>query len=137
MKIIHKFIMILITLGIDAAFIYILMTDELIYGEKMYIYANMIIHLFFITALIFDITSIIDVSHIFLFLSIYCGIIIQNHKLLLVLALLSSTQIALKYIFSHCIMCTKDESMFGEIIDRYNQNFVYVTLLIILYKIFL
>ena len=80
MKIIHKFIMILIPLGIDAAFIYILMTDELIYGEKMYIYANMIIHLFFITALIFDITSIIDVSHIFLFLSIYCVIIIQNNS---------------------------------------------------------
>tara|TARA_B100001063_G_scaffold229521_1_gene241821 strand:- start:1104 stop:1517 length:414 start_codon:yes stop_codon:yes gene_type:complete len=137
MKIIHKFIMILITLAIDSAFIYILNTDELTSGEKMYIYANMIIHLFFIFALIFDVTSIIDVSHIFLFLSIYCGIIIQNHKLLLVLALLASTQIALKYLFIQCIMSTKEESMFGEMIDRYNQNFVYITLLIILYKIFL
>ncbi len=129
--------MILITLAIDSAFIYILNTDELTSGEKMYIYANMIIHLFFIFALIFDVTSIIDVSHIFLFLSIYCGIIIQNHKLLLVLALLASTQIALKYLFIQCIMSTKEESMFGEMIDRYNQNFVYITLLIILYKIFL
>ncbi len=137
MKIIHKFIMILITLAIDSAFIYILNTDELTSGEKMYIYANMIIHLFFIFALIFDVTSIIDVSHIFLFLSIYCGIIIQNHKLLLVLALLASTQIALKYLFIQCIMSTKEESMFGDMIDRYNQNFVYITLLIILYKIFL
>ena len=129
--------MILITLAIDSAFIYILNTDELTSGEKMYIYANMIIHLFFIFALIFDVTSIIDVSHIFLFLSIYCGIIIQNHKLLLVLALLASTQIALKYLFIQCIMSTKEESMFGDMIDRYNQNFVYITLLIILYKIFL
>ncbi len=137
MKIMHKFIMILITLLIDAAFLYILMTDEVISGEKMYIYANMIIHLFFITALIFDITSIIDVAHIFLFLSIYCGIIIKNYKILLMLATLTSIQIVLKYIFSGCIMCTKNDQSFGYFIDKYNQQFVYITLLIILYKIFL
>ena len=137
MNIVHKFIMILITLVIDIVFIYILSNDKLHFREKMYIYANMIIHLFFIIALICDITSIIDLSHIFLFLSIYFGIIIQNYKLLLVLAILSSTQIVLKYIFSGCIMFTKDEQSFSYFIDKYNQSFVYMTLIIIIYKILL
>ena len=43
----------------------------------------------------------------------------------------------LKTLFGGCIMCTRDESMFGELIDRYNQNFVYIAVVIMLYRLFL
>ena len=137
MEIIHKFLMILITLIIDMVFVYILRNEELNLAEKYYIYGIIVIHIFFMVALLANLNIIIDFSHIFLFLAIYLGVLIKNRMILIILALLSSIQICFKALFGGCIMCTQEESMFGEMIDKYNQQFVYIALIIITYKLLL
>lgn len=137
MKIIHKFLMILITLIIDMVFVYILRNEELNLAEKYYIYGIIVIHVFFMVALLANLNIIIDLSHIFLFLAIYLGVLIKNRMILIILALLSSIQICFKALFGGCIMCTQEEQSFGYFIDKYNQQFVYITLIIITYKLLL
>lgn len=133
----HKFLMILITIIIDAVFLYILRNEEVNQAEKCYIYGIMLIHIIFTFALLTDNNKIIDLSHIFLFISIYLGVFIQNRSILILLTTLSLTQITLKTLFGGCIMCTKEEQSFGKFADRYNQNFVYIAVVIMLYRLFL
>ena len=137
MEIIHKFLMILITLIIDMVFVYILRNEELNLAEKYYIYGIIVIHVFFMVALLANLNIIIDLSHIFLFLAIYLGVLIKNRMILIILALLSSIQICFKALFGGCIMCTQEEQSFGYFIDKYNQQFVYIALIIITYKLLL
>ena len=137
MEIIHKFLMILITLIIDMVFVYILRNEELNLAEKYYIYSIIVIHVFFMVALLANLNIIIDLSHIFLFLAIYLGVLIKNRMSLIILALLSSIQICFKALFGGCIMCTQEEQSFGYFIDKYNELFVYITLIIITYKLLL
>ena len=61
----------------------------------------------------------------------------QLRIVLIILALLSSIQICLKALFGGCIMCTQEEQSFGYFIDKYNQQFVYMALIIITYKLLL
>ena len=58
-----------------------------------------------------------------------------NNKILLILFTLSFIQCMLKYIFGECILCTSKLSMFGKIVDEYNQYSVYLIMGILLYKI--
>jgi hypothetical protein len=133
----HKFLMILITIIIDAVFLYILRNEQVNRYEKCYIYVIMLIHIIFTFALLTDNNKIIDLSHIFLFLSIYLGVFIQNRSIIILLTTLSLTQIIFKVLFGGCIMCTKEEQSFGTFADKYNQNFVYITVVIMLYRLFL
>ena len=137
MEILHKFLMILITLIIDMVFVYILRNEELNLAEQCYIYGIIVIHIFFIVALLANLNIIIDLSHYFLFIAIYLGVLIKNRIVLIILALLSSIQICLKALFGGCIMCTQEEQSFGYFIDKYNQQFVYMALIIITYKLLL
>jgi len=118
-------------------FVYILRNEELNLAEKYYIYGIIVIHVFFMVALLAKLNIIIDLSHIFLFIAIYLGVLIKNRMILIILALLSSIQICFKALFGGCIMFTQEEQSFGYFIDKYNQQFVYMALIIIIYKLIL
>ena len=131
----RKLIIILLTLILDVSFIYILITEKLNTFDSKYIYSLLLTHVIFITAMLYNKKLIIDICHCLVFVGIYLGIVIENTKILLILFTLSFIQCMLKYIFGECILCTSKLSMFGKIVDEYNQYSVYLIMGILLYKI--
>mgnify|MGYP001174367537 FL=1 len=131
----RKLIIILLTLMLDLSFIYILATETLNSFDYKYINSLLFIHVIFILAMFYNKKLLIDVCHGLIFVAIYLGLVVENMKILLILFSLSVIQCILKYIFGECILCTSDLTMFGKMVDEYNQYCVYLIIGLLLYKI--
>ena len=81
----RKIFLIFLTLLLDIGFLYIIINEELNEYDKKYLYNLFLIHIIFIVALIYNIKTIIDVCHCFMFLAIYLCFIIENKSILIIL----------------------------------------------------
>lgn len=131
----RKIFLIFLTLLLDIGFLYIITNERLNEYDKNYLYNLFLIHIIFIVALIYNIKTIIDVCHCFMFVAIYLGFIIENKSILIILFTLSLIQCILKEIVGECILCTDKLSLFEKAVDKYNQYCVYMILVVLLYKI--
>ena len=133
--------MILITLIMDIAFIYIILKTKHTIMDRYYILALLLIHAIFIFALIFNMNHIIDICHIFYALSFLIGtLFITNKNILKILITLMLTHIIIKLIFLECIMFTSKNNLFNDLLGKYIYRRLYYILilsciLILSYKI--
>ena len=140
MELIRKLIMILITLIIDMVFIYIILKTKHTTVDRYYIFSVLLIHIFFIFGLLFNNNTIIDGCHILYSLSIILGVLLcVNKNILTIILTLILTQQILKMIFGECIMYTSKEhffkDLFGSFIAGNSDNFKYILIMLILYKL--
>ena len=140
MELIRKLIMILITLIIDMVFIYIILKTKHTTVDRYYIFSVLLIHIFFIFGLLFNNNTIIDGCHILYLLSIIIApLLCVNKNILTIILTLLLTQQILKMIFGECIMYTSKDhifkDLFGSFINRNIDNFVYILIMLILYKL--
>ena len=140
MELIRKLIMILITLIIDMVFIYIILKTKHTTVDRYYIFSVLLIHIFFIFGLLFNNNTIIDGCHILYLLSIIIApLLCVNKNILTIILTLLLTQQILKMIFGECIMYTSNDhffkDLFGSFIDRNSDNFKYIIIMLILYKL--
>ena len=140
MELIRKLIMILITLIIDMVFIYIILKTKHTTVDRYYIFSVLLIHIFFIFGLLFNNNTIIDGCHIlYALLIIIAPLLCLSKNILTIILTLILTQQILKMIFGECIMYTSKDHFFkdllGSFINRNIDNFVYILIMIILYKL--
>jgi len=108
--------------------------------DRYYIFSVLLIHIFFIFGLLFNNNTIIDGCHILYSLSIILGVLLcVNKNILTIILTLILTQQILKMIFGECIMYTSKDhffkDLFGSFIDRNSDNFNYIIIMLILYKL--
>ena len=140
MELIRKLIMILITLIIDMVFIYIILKTKHTTVDRYYIFSVLLITIFFIFGLLFNNNTIIDGCHIlYALLIIIAPLLCLSKNILTIILTLILTQQILKMIFGECIMYTSKDHFFkdllGSFINRNIDNFVYILIMIILYKL--
>jgi len=140
MELIRKLIMILITLIIDMVFIYIILKTKHTTIDRYYIFSVLLITIFFIFGLLFNNNTIIDGCHIlYALLIIIAPLLCLSKNILTIILTLILTQQILKMIFGECIMYTSKDHFFkdllGSFINRNIDNFVYILIMIILYKL--
>jgi hypothetical protein len=140
MDLIRKLILILKTLIIDIVFIYIILKTKHTTVDRYYIFSVLLITIFFIFGLLFNNNTIIDGCHILYALSIIIApLLCLSKNILTIILTLILTQQILKMIFGECIMYTSKDHIFkdllGSFINRNIDNFVYILIMIILYKL--